>query len=110
MKENLITNYCLAMKKKYKLKYKETKHLYDLIKESLFDLKTQKSDSVEMKNGEISKIEDICYDKQSKKFINKRFINYKEESLKKEQNNILHTKWKNYVSTIVKEIAKYESN
>lgn len=110
MKENLITNYCLAMKKKYKLKYKETKHLYDLIKESLFDLKTQKSDDVEMKNGEISKIEDICYDKSAKNFVNKRFLNFKEETAKKEQTNILHVKWKNYVSTIVKEIAKYESN
>ena len=108
MKDNLITNYCLAMKKKHKLKYKETKQLYDLIKDSLFELGIQKSDDFEMKNGEIVKIQDIYFDKKINQFVNKRFTNYTEDEKVKEKTNILHQKWKNYVSTIVKEFVKYE--
>jgi hypothetical protein len=110
MKENLVTNYCLAMKKKFKLKYKDAKHLYDMLKYSLFDLKIQKSNDVEMKNGEIFKIQDIEYDKTLKQFVNKRFNNCEENEDEKEQVNILQLKWKNYVSTIIKEVAKYEAN
>jgi hypothetical protein len=92
MKDNLITNYCLAMKKKHKLKYKETKQLYDLIKDSLFELGIQKSDDFEMKNGEIVKIQDIYFDKKTNQFVNKRFTNYTEDEKVKEKTNILHEK------------------
>jgi hypothetical protein len=103
MKENLITNFCLKMKKKYKFNNQRSKQLYLLIKDG-FDYKTQKPDDVEMENGEIINIRGIEYDKLTKFFINTR--NIEEVKKEKEEINILDAKWKNYVSTIVKELIK----
>ena len=114
MKENLITNYCLEMKKKYKMNYQNSKLLYDTIKDALFVYKTQKSDDIIMKNGKIDYIEDIEYVEESedgtkiKCFVNMREID--DENIKKNKKtkseNILNIKWKNYLSVIIKEVVK----
>jgi hypothetical protein len=91
------------MKKKYKFNNQRSKQLYLLIKDG-FDYKTQKPDDVEMENGEIINIRGIEYDKLTKFFINTR--NIEEVKKEKEEINILDAKWKNYVSTIVKELIK----
>jgi len=104
MKENLITNFAIAMKKKYKLTLNTTKNLFHLVKDSLLYNKTHKSDDVVMEDGEILKIEDIEYNKQKKCFESLREENF--ETKEKEKVDYLNNKWENYVSQIIKELIK----
>lgn len=107
MKENLITNYCLEMKKKYKLSYSKIRILYTLIKDSLYLYKTHKSDDIVMKNGKIDFIKDIEFETSIECFINTRDIQDDIiQKNKKIKDNILDLKWKNYLSIIIKEIVK----
>jgi hypothetical protein len=113
MKENLITNYCLEMKKKYKMSYYNSKVLYDTIKDALYVFKTHKSDSIVMKNGKIDYIKDINYSEDLAFFLNEREIedeNITKNNKKNKNENVLDTKWKNYLSIIIKETVKNQTD
>lgn len=112
MRENLITNFCLDMKRKYKMTYPNAKHLYDTIRDALYVYKTQKSDDINMKNGKIESIDDIEYSDKYGCFINLREIDEtNSKKIKKNKNySVLDNKWRNYLTIIVKEIVKNYSD
>ena len=105
MKENLITNYAINMKKKYKLTLPNTKALFNIVKDCLLN-KTHghKSDDVKMEDGEILKIVDIEYNKKTKAFVNLREENI--DVKEKEKVDYLNNKWEHYVAQIIKELIK----
>ena len=107
MKENLITNFTIKMKKKYKLNINSTKKLYTLIKDSYDVYKTHKSDDFIMKNDKLHKIYDIEYNEELKCFENLRLESEEENKTKnKKSTNFLLNRWQNYVSVLIKEISK----
>jgi len=105
MKENLLTNYAIEMRKKYKLSLEATKSLFTLIKDCVLYTKSHKSDDVKMDNGKIVSINDIYYSKTDKKFKNKREVE-EEEYIEKEKTDYLKNKWELYVTSLIKEIIK----
>jgi hypothetical protein len=113
MKENLITNYCLEMKKTHNMSYNNSRVLYNIIKDGIYTFKTHKSDDIIMKNGKIEYIKDINYKEEYNCFINEREIeddNIKKSDKKNKEENILDSKWKNYLSVIIKETVKNYSD
>jgi hypothetical protein len=107
MKENLITNFTIKMKKKYKLNINSTKKLYTLIKDSYDVYKTHKSDDFVMKNDKLYKIYDIEYNEELKCFENLRLESEEENKTKnKKSTNFLLNRWQNYISVLIKEISK----
>jgi hypothetical protein len=109
MKENLITNYCLLLKKQYKLSSPQTKSLYMTIRDAIFYYKTHKSNDIIMKDGNISLIKDIEINLEYNLFINNRFKNEWNETktitLGKMEQDFLISKWDNYITFIVKEFS-----
>lgn len=108
MKENLILNYVFKLKKKYKLKNKATKYLYDNIKGALFEHKSHKSEDVVMKNGEIHKILDFEYDEDLKNIFNLRIETYEEKIKNEIKKDILGSKWEKYITNVIRSVIKEE--
>ena len=108
MKENLILNYVFKLKKKYKLKNKNTKELYDNIKGALFDYKSHKSEDVIMKNGEIYKIVDFEYDEDIKNVYNLRMESFEEKVKDEVKKDILGSKWEKYITNVIRSVIKEE--
>ena len=108
MKENLITNYCLFLKKYHKLSITQTKSVYITIRDAIFYYKTHKSNDIIMKDGIISSIKDIEFIYKDNVFVNNRFKNKWSEinsiSPKQEQ-DFLISKWDNYISFIIKDFS-----
>ncbi len=106
MRENLLINFAISMKKKYKMNVQSTKNLYTLIKYCVLYDKTHTADDIIMKDGEVVKIEGIEYDKKEKVFVNTKDKESYETVSEKEKTDYLKNKWETFVSTLIKEIIK----
>ena len=83
IKTQLLINYVLDCKIKYKLKNNVSKSLYNSINDALYNNKTHSSGDIILKNNKIHNIIDIEYNKSTKKFVNLR----ENENYEKENNN-----------------------
>jgi hypothetical protein len=95
IKTQLLINFVLDCKNKYKLKNSSAKNLYNLINDALYNNKTHDSSDIILKNNKINNINDIKYDKIIKKFINLRENeNYEIEN---QNNNYIFYQFDKYV-------------
>ena len=108
MKENLILNYCITLKKKYNISNRSSRYLYNMIKNSLYDCKTHSSDDIIMKNGEIHNIEDIVFNKKTKSFVNNRLFETDDNSVNETKTNYLNTCWSNYIKNMIKTVSDFQ--
>lgn len=107
MKDNLITNFAVRMKAKYKLNYRKARTLYKMIESALFVYKTHRSEDIVMDGGEIKSINDIVYDKKYKLFMNQRIFDMEEEEVvDKKEKRVLKTNWFNYIKNAAKHIQE----
>jgi len=95
IKTQLLINYVLDCKIKYKLKNNATKDLYNAINDALYNNKTHTSNDIILKHNKIHNITDIEYNKSIKKFINLR-ENEKYE-IQSNSNNYIFYQFDKYV-------------
>jgi hypothetical protein len=102
MKEQLITDFVISQRNKYKTSWNIAKDLYSLLIDSFFLLKTHKPNDVIMNGGKIENIIDIEWNNEIKLFINSR-INYDEnENKNKKDSNTLLNKYTKYITSLTK--------
>lgn len=104
IKEQLIVNYVLKMRKVYQLTWTATRHLFNLI-HSGFIYHTQLSTDVEFADGEIKSIDGIVYNEHTKYFMNER---YSDQDWIDEPENTTQKYfsyyWRKYILTMAKPI------
>jgi hypothetical protein len=103
MKDQLITEFVIQQKNKYKNNWNVAKLLYSLLIDSFFLLKTHKPNDVIMNNGKIENIIDIEWSEDLKIYINTR-TNYEHENKNKKDTNTLLNKYTKYITSLTKTI------
>jgi len=109
MKDQLITDFVISQKSKYKLNWECAKNLYSLIVNSFFVYKTHKSEDVVMNESKIEKIQDIVWNEQLNIFVNNRLNDENDYDInknKKETNTLLN-KYSKYIKSLTKTIINY---
>ena len=103
-REIFLVKFVVRMKKKYKLDWYATRHLYSMIQVA-FICKTQTSKDVNFKNKRIESIDGIVYDEDKHVFINKFADNdIPQEKEDIDTDNYLYYYWDRYVSSTSKRV------
>ena len=108
MKLNLIMNYTIQLRKKYRLDNRKSKELYESLKDALFNYRSHKTEDVFMEKGVITNIKDFTYNKTTKSFCNDRLL-LLDERKEKEAKDVLGSKWEKYVQNVIKSVVKEEA-